>query len=253
MKIAAAIFSYNRPQYLREVVKTLKANTIQPDWWFFQDKSETADKCIEIFRDNLKGEVIKAGHRKHIHQQKLEAHKLFDNYDKVIFFEDDMIVSKYYIRVLLSMSEILPDAIVQAADYTEKTEDKRLILPSGAHWWGYLMPKHVSAPFTAKLKDYVEFVGPNYTERPHKSIVTRYNYAVSSHDGAVFATTTKETGVKRYITACPRSRYIGREGVHATSEWFIEKSFDKSQKFVFESDETVKSSDWRLCDQSYQG
>ena len=242
--LAGVIFSYNRPKYLEKVVKSLSANSVQPDWWLFQDKSDCAGQCVDIFNAHLKGQTVLAPERKHIHQQKLEAHSLFDHYNKIIFFEDDMIVSKYYVSVLLSLSVRLPENIVHASDHTHRNSKDRLVIASTAHWWGYLMPRSLSPPFTERLRDYVSFVGPDYPNRDHDEIRKRYNFGITSHDGAVLNATSRDKKIRKYVTTLPRGRYIGEEGVHATPEWFKKQCFDQPRSFEFENDENVDPSEW---------
>jgi len=123
MTIACAVFSYNRPEYLERVLRSLVRNegVRDCDWFFFQDggKNEEDWKKVRKCAGLLEGSNLEVNSKNvGIAKQKRKAHKLFNDYDRVVFFEDDMVVSKYYLRVIRQISEEFPGKVVDAGDYT---------------------------------------------------------------------------------------------------------------------------------------
>lgn len=236
--IAAACMVYNRPEYFKEVLPSLVENS-EVKWYFFLDgpKSREVKECEAM----LKGfDVETSNENLGIAKNKQRAHRLFETYDQVLFFEDDMIVSPYYVRVLLKLQEQFPGDIVGAPDGNGR------LAPDGnlqfckatlAHLWGYSMRREVFDAIREKYDAYVEDTGEDYRKRPHLFLKEKYNLRVSSHDGAI-ARFTKENGVRRINTLVPRGKYIGAEGVHFKPKKFAEKGYPNPNEIVFESDET---------------
>lgn len=263
MSVACALFSFDRPLYLERTLQSVYVNCLKhnTDLYIFQDGSTTAngrrtgskeriEQCINIVRKyqnklpNLEMDVsnVNVGTAK----QKQKAHQLFERgYKKVIFFEDDMILSPHYIRIILQMSEQFPRSIVQASDRADYSPPHNLqaklseVRKSGDHLWGYLIDDFVYHQVRDLLNDYVDFIGDDYVRRPHRAIMKRYNVNASSHDKIIHKA-TDEQKISRLTTVIPRARYIGMEGTHASPAWYKKHGFERERSYVFDEDEHIR-------------
>jgi len=251
--------SFDRPDYLSQVIESLEKNDIakEIDWYFFQDgfqldgkayaDQKNIEACVQLALASKLPiqEIDIAQENCGVARQKQKAHQLFDNYDVVIFFEDDMIVSPYYISLLLRMHEQFPKNIVFAPDvkgklqYEINEENLMKVIPSYAHFWGYLMPKTIAKTVMDGLEEYIGIIGKDYRKRPHDIIREKYGNTATSHD-AILDYHLKLNKIQKLSLLIPRGRYIGEEGLHYTTEHFKQHDFDKPMEYIFESDPELR-------------
>ena len=260
-KIACAVFSFDRPDYFKQVLDSFlrNENHNEFDWYFFQDASEINGKkygdinkinknieLIENFQTETK-ELNVATANQGIAKQKQKAHHLFQNYNKIIFFEDDMIVSKYYLRLLLQLSKEFPNTVIQASDraidpnkhdFIANLSKVHYVLKQ--HWWGYLMPKSIAKLVIPTLNEYINFIGNDYRKRPDAKIRKKYKVHATSHD-AILETTINDANQKRLATFIPRAKYIGKEGLHSTSATYKKQGFEVEKMYEFEEDKHLEN------------
>lgn len=266
-KIGCALFSFDRPQYLKQVLHSInenhKAHPILKDFiefHFFQDGRNLNNKTVGSKKEvdesikllNKYTEIIPnsklncASENLGIARQKQLGHRLFDKYDKVIFFEDDMILSPHYIQLLVKMSKQFPENVVQACDRTgalPKDDFKNhlhKVIKSNCHLWGYLMSKSVCDSVYPKLQEYIKLIGNDYLKRPHEKIKSKFEIKASSHD-AIIAKALTENNINKITTVVPRAKYIGEKGMHATPNWYKKFKFDKEKQYIFEEDQNIKN------------
>jgi hypothetical protein len=267
--LAFALFSFDRPTYLQKVLESIYQNkaTFNYPWFFFQDGN--ISPAIEAEYGSKEGTYeslrlihtysslfCKKGNKKTainiysspvnqgIAKMKYRAHFLYDVFDKVMFFEDDMVISPYYIGLLIRMSRQFPDCIVQANDRTGQIPKDDFkshlneVIYTGIHWWGYLMPKSAYYPIHNTLSEYVQMIGDDYRRRPHDKIKEVYGVNATSHD-AVMDTARKKHNVNKITTFVPRAKYIGEQGMHATPQWYEKNGFNKEKPYIFPEDSTM--------------
>jgi len=260
--IACAVLAFKRPKYLRRVIDSLAKNTraAEVDWYFFVDGAVTKNgikradfnkirQVINKIHDFPKSYMINISETNDgIAKQKQKAHQLFDSYEQVIFFEDDMIVSPFYISLLINMQKAFPNDLVAApATATKNIEEKasvKHIRDIRQHFWGYSLKAHTFQKIKSKFDAYCEDVGDDYKRRPHKLLKEKHNLRVSSHDGALGAA-MKEQNIRRINTMLPRAQYIGREdGTNFKTSAYDSAGFGKTRQITFPEDEYNKAFIW---------
>lgn len=264
-KIACALFSFDRPLYLKKTLQSIYENHAKHnifdniDLYFFQDGStinnsrevgskEKINQSIKIIKEYQnkfpKAEVDISNINLGIAKQKQKAHLLFEKYNKILFFEDDMILSPHYIKLVISMSEQFPNSIVQACDRTGRLPKNDFknhlnkVIKSGCHFWGYLMNYTVHDKVKNLLNDYINFIGNDYRKRPSNAIRQRYNIHTTSHD-AIIHKAINEQNISKITTIVPRAKYIGKEGMHANLKWFEKYNFHIEKPYIFEEDKHI--------------
>ena len=271
-KTACVVFSFNRPNYLVKTLDSLARNTKadECDWYFYQDGWKNDERfpytsedgevnvqkhvqnCVEI----LEGypfkhkEIVAKEYNVCIGRQVQEAKaRLFELYDRVIFFDDDHVVSPDYIDTLLKMHAQYPDAIVgaQATESRNIPRDAQLdevgvvvkslgdahAVPGRWRWLAYLLPKSAHLATVAEMDDYMEFIGPSYRDIPHHAVRVKYECEVTGFDG-VMDKVCNTKGIERISTVMPRARYIGEMGLFGTPEIYKRMGFPKWDKFTFD-------------------
>jgi len=276
-KTACVVFSFNRPNYLVPTLDSLSKNTRadECDWYFYQDgwknnpeypyvseKDEIecqkrVQQCVEV----LEGfpfkhkQVIAKEQNVCIGRQLQEAKaELFKKYDNVIFFDDDHIVSKDYIDVLLKMHKQYPDAIVGAQATGEKHVPRDATLdqvgvtvkqisgmiprPGRWRWIAYLLPKAIHKATVKQMDEYMTYIGPSYRNIPHHSVRIKYGVTITGFDGVMEKFCEKKK-IKRIATVIPRGRYIGESGLFGNPQLFKQLGFSQYAKYEFD-ESTVK-------------
>lgn len=131
MKIASVVFTFVRHDYLHRCLSSLEkcVNAGNYDWYFFQDgleghppdkpgyynySQEDIEKCIDRVRSTslpTVGHLINATN-KGINYQVNQAFRLFGEYDIIFFFEQDLVVSPYYLLLLDRFTRKYPRRLV---------------------------------------------------------------------------------------------------------------------------------------------
>jgi len=248
MKIAIGIISWNRPQYLKQLIKTLEANDCSGiDFHLFQDGSVckfTGNKATE---PNKITESIKIFHEsklpnKHSHIRdknvsvainQFEAMNfLSSNYDKFIFLENDVIVSPNFILImkrLLNQFEkdkrvacISPGLRLLCKEDKVKENLDRLVFKRGHFWaegcwaekWKIIEKEYLA--YYNIVKD-----GP-YRKRDEMAIKNLFGNSsikmitTSQDNGKDWAII--KTGMKRARLVVNRATGIGDWGIHSNPE-----------------------------------
>lgn len=257
-KIACALLSYNRPDYLKQVLLSITKNKNynQFDWHFFQDGCKLNQKflcdpnlikqCLDFIEDfpanNKKIQVNEKNEG--VARQKNKIHELFKIYDKIIVFEDDMVLSPHYLKILLTMNKQYPYYVVQACDKTSglpKDNFKNHLLEaefSGCHWWGYLMPYNVYKAIKPLFDKYIELIGDDYRNRPSEKIKETFNIQATSHD-AILSKHLDDNIIKKLTMAVPRAKYIGESGLHSNPSWYKKHKFHIEKPYIFNKDQIL--------------
>jgi len=274
-KTAIVVFSFNRPEYLVKTLKALSENTQidNCDVYLFQDgwkndskrpytvpaieaeNKEKVEQCVGI----IKGfpfahkKIIAKKYNVCIGKQLQEAKAmLFENYEHVLFFDDDHVVGKDYIDILLKLHNQYPDAIVgaqateirnippnanldQVGVTTVNSKGDAYATPGRWRWLGYLMPKVVHTATVVAMDEYMEFIGPSYRDIPDNAVRVKYGVTVTGFDG-VMDKICDDQGIRRIATVIPRARYIGESGLFGTPQLFRQMGFPKYSKIEFDNE-----------------
>lgn len=271
-RTACVVFSWNRPDYLVKTLDSLVKNTKADEcnWYFWSDGwkndprypylseedevkcRKTVQQCVEI----LEGfpfkhkEVVAKEYNVCIGRQLQEAKtRLFKDYDHVIFFDDDHMVSKDYIDILLKLHEQFPDAIVgaQASEIRNIPKDAELdevgvtlkqggiadTRPGRWRWLGYLLPKSVYEATLEEMDEYMEFIGGSYRNIPHEAVRVKYGVEVTGFDG-VMDKICDGHKIRRIATVVPRGKYIGETGLFGNPRLYKMMGFGHNLRYEFD-------------------
>ena len=272
-KTACVVFSWNRPNYLVKTLDSLAKNTMadECDWFFYQDGWKNDEQypyanaedeatvrgqvqqCFEILTDfPFESKEIIANEYNMCIGSQLQAAKarLFEEYDNVIFFDDDHVVSEDYIELLLRMHEQYPDAIVGAQasemrNIPSYAKPNMVGITEGAspgdstaragrwRWLAYLVPVSAYLATLAEMDDYMDFIGPSYRNIPHHAVRVRYGCEVTGFDG-VMDVICNQHEIQRIATVIPRGRYIGETGLFGTPKIFGQMGFPRYDTIKFD-------------------
>jgi hypothetical protein len=162
IKTAGVITTFARPAYLNRCLLSLEnaEGQNEVDWYIFQDGlegfptnkvgyynifQEDIDENLErIYDSKLNIKVVEVSPiNVGINSQMNKAFDLFNDYDRIFFFEDDIVVSKYYLKLLDKCSEQYPEAVVSffsiGIEKPTKKDYNILIRSTKPRLWGFYM------------------------------------------------------------------------------------------------------------------
>lgn len=259
-KIAGALLVFRRPDYTEQVVRSLEkckeVNDI--DWYVFQDglKNRHTNRIYaEEDKWNEVANVINTSSLNIINfdrgvenlsipGQKQKAHQLFNDYKLVYFFEDDLVVGKYYLRLLRVASEQLPDNIAMFFS-VKKGSPKTLIRTNVARVWGYYMTRQVYNKIKSKYNYFAEsWDNADYNYRPkQKNLGKLINHVRPHlHDMAI-TSYCRSVGAYKLESMASRAIYIGRKGdlAYKTDRlWTRNKMNRQSTRIEYPIDRKIK-------------
>ncbi|PNX46239.1 MAG: hypothetical protein BV457_08050 [Thermoplasmata archaeon M9B1D] len=241
-KTAGAIICFNRPDYTKQVLDSLEKceESKDIDWYIFQDgitnpitgnsyAVEKEVKAVEniVLNSNLPIKKFTQSETNiSIPQQKYLAHQLFNEYDLTIFFEDDLVVSPYYIRLLLIMANQYPDKL--GSLYRQRNRGNnlyRLEYYSGARLWGYYMSRDVYSKIEKEYTEYYNQIKKiDYNVRWQTPNIRKiFTYPTIMHD-VTLTRVCRKVGARKLYPYISRATYIGKNGAIAyRSEKFWHK------------------------------
>jgi lysophospholipase L1-like esterase len=271
---AAGIFSFNRPEYLKKTLTSLERNRdiADIDFYLFQDGAINAfsqrtaaldadiHKCIDIW--NLSSlpnkQIVQNDHNYGIAITQFRAKcLLFDElgYDRALFFEDDLVLSRNYVRLLrLMLDQYENDEIVGAVtcygghpnafSNKEKEQNLRKVRSGNHNFWGWGMWKDRWDKIKPTFLNYYRHVEAiDYRTRPDLKIIEMYeregmSLTVTSQDAAMHYAFIKN-GFVVLNTFIHRGRYIGEKGEHMNPEKYQRIGFYKVRQEDLPGDETL--------------
>jgi hypothetical protein len=246
---AAAIFSFNRPLYLKEVLNSLASNTNLDgiDFYLFQDgainefSGRTAaaqadiEACLKLWEETPlpNKQVVQSPANRGVGIAQFEAKGLIFNtlcYDRMLFFEDDLVVNRYYLRtlaVMLDQFENQPGVGAVMANGSVprqfSDEEKKLFLnhirSGNDQLWGWATWRSRWERIKPDFLDYYRFIKDiDYRKRPDQRIFDFYrskgfNIRASSQDAAFYYALIKNE-MFSINTMLHRAKYIGASGEH---------------------------------------
>jgi hypothetical protein len=252
------IMSFNRPDYLTQVLESLTCQTecdiAHRDIILFQDgainpfsnKRHAADQDIEasinIFKRFFPGRPIMASPVNLGVALNFErAERLgFDEMKApaVIFLEDDLVLNAHYISVLDRLTNcFLEDErvgyVAAYGDHTKQLEAQRahrdrLILLT--HNWGFALYRRQWLRMREHLLEYIKIIeNADYNERDVVAIAQLfaswgYGCPATSQDGAKTIACCIDNVIKINTYVC-NAAYIGKRGVHMNEDIFTERGY----------------------------
>jgi len=247
MKLAVAIMSFNRPDYFEQVLKSINQQTDKDvDFYLFQDgiinqyswrkcaNYSDITKCIELYNFYIpKGKV-------HLHDNNVGTAENFNtaeevlfedyDYDSILFLEDDLVLSPWYISIIKKMLEAYDETevgmVCAYGDHNIKLEAQfkypNMVKPID-HLWGYATTKDSWKQRKPYYDEWFnKFVkGKDYVMRDHNKIFEWYNKLgfkslASSQDAArtIAMLRADQVGI---ATVTNNGEYIGQVGQHGSN------------------------------------
>jgi len=254
-----ALLSFNRPDYLRQVLASLLAqpDIAQREIFLFQDgdrhedsnvayaKPEQIKACIGLFREAFpRGHVLAARSNLGVAENMLRAERLFFEdlgADCGYFFEDDLVLSPRYLATLDRMREAAGASGEVGyfacygnlqADAETQRRDAAILRPMAQLWGFGLFRDHWEA-MQPELVEYYDFVcGRDYRRRPHAEILKLYR------DRGVLVGASSQDDVKKALTyalgrvalntTLVHARYIGEVGLHSNPDQYRSSGVDRT-------------------------
>ncbi|MDR0533622.1 MAG: hypothetical protein LBH01_06685 [Verrucomicrobiales bacterium] len=270
---AVVIFSFNRPRYLEQTLRSLEANSLEGlDFYLYQDGAinqfsgrTAADQSDITASIDLWNEaklpnkhLIQKEYNVGIGIAQYEAKVfLFDEmkYDRVMFFEDDMVVSKYYVHLLqIMLAQFQDETRVGAVmchggvpKLFEEVEFQKLlpqVRPSFDNFWAWATWRDRWETIRPTFDKYYEFIkNVDYRKRPTNQILNFYirqgaNINVTSQDAAMcYAFVSHGYGCLN--TMVHRGIYIGAVGEHMYPEKYKILGYSVIDQVDYEQDKTL--------------
>lgn len=269
--IALTIACWNRPQYFQQLMSSLEANILElenVDIHLFVDGGidkftgePVADKQkiqenISIFQKAiLPNKTLHARSLNvsiAIHQFEM-MQMLTSVYDKIIFLEDDVVVSPNFVGVmkcLLKQYEKDPKIFSISSGFKPlcKPEDveghKDKLKLSEGHFWAEAMWSEKWRKIVPLLEKYMEIVSEKpYKQRDHQRIKNLF-----STTGRAMPATSQDnakdwaiylSGMKRARLIVNRSTGIGDEGFHSTKEKLAHSGDGHNKIYVFDNEKRL--------------
>lgn len=255
-----AVLSFKRPDYLKQVLESLKAQTVgsleDRGIHLFQDgavnrysriryaRDEDIAASVEVFRSIFpEGQVHASPDNIGVCENYRRAEQtLFEDLDADIgyFFEDDLVLSPVYLEMmdrLADWASRMPNVAYFAAygDYYASAEDRearKAELTTLDHHWGFGLLRRHWRQINALLGPYYEIVcGEDYSRRDHRRIYDLYRpYKASpraSSQDAAKAFACDRLGLWRANTVVSYAKYIGDSGQHMTRNAYEALGYDK--------------------------
>lgn len=244
MKLAVAIMSFNRPDYFEQVLKSINQQTDKDvDFYLFQDgainqyswrrcaNQVNIDECIELYNF-----YISKG-KQYISRTNIGTAENFNRaeeilfvkkgYDKVLFLEDDLVLSPWYISIIKKMLDAYNETevgmVCAYGDHNITIEAQfkypNMVKPID-HLWGYATTKDSWKQRKPYYDEWFnKFVkGKDYVMRDHNKIFEWYNELgfkslASSQDAArtIAMLRADQVGI---ATVTNNGKYIGKIGQH---------------------------------------
>tara|TARA_R100000995_G_C3481708_1_gene124313 strand:+ start:173 stop:1033 length:861 start_codon:yes stop_codon:yes gene_type:complete len=247
MKLAVAIMSFNRPHYFEQVLQSINQQTDKDvDFHLFQDgplnkysyrrcgNSSDINKCVELYNYYITdGQVHRHSTNVGIAENFNFAEELLFNglnYDYVLFLEDDLVLSPWYISIIKKMLKAYDGTnvgMVCAYGDHNISLDAQFKYPnmikSIDHLWGYATTKESWQKRKPYYDEYFNtFIkGKDYVMRDHNKIFKWYNEigfnTLATSQDAARTIAMIRAGQVGVSTVTNNGEYIGKVGQHGNN------------------------------------
>ena len=256
-----AVMSFDRPDYLRQVLATLKAQipALSDDRvYLFQDGSRVAgtpvtddrliERCIAEFKEFFPQSKIFAGTENlgvALNFNRAEQHFFSEcGAEAAMFFEDDLVLSPHYVETLERLIQLAQSneriAYVAAyGDHHAKLEAQResaakLVLMR--HKWGFALTRRQWLKQRPLMEPYLEIVSrKGYRQRDHQEIFQYYRKLGFGSPGtsqdAMKDVASAVLGTTKIMTFACFGKNIGKTGLHSRPEFYDKEGFGQTELF----------------------
>lgn len=245
-KIAASVMAFNRPEYLKPVMRSFEAaaEAQDIDWYVFLDnrinkfsnieyaKLGDINAVYQLIMDSTLPikEIIRNTHNEGIALQKHKAHQLFNDYDLVFFFEDDLVIGKYYLRLLRVLAKSYPGCVGMMNRHYNSGPVDGVSVYNIARLWGYYM--------TSEVWSKIEIDWNIYYDR-----IKNYDYRIRKKKQDLYlGKMLLKNSVRKLWPCVTRGTYVGKFGSSAykTEEfWKRRKMHRQPAKIEHPEDATI--------------
>jgi len=250
-KVAGAIITFARPDYYRRALKSLEQcdNSDKIDWFVYQDGYENYPKDIYSYRDLhrnllLSNIAITYGSKLNIIENYISREnngvnysinnivKLFDEgYDTIFIFEDDLVVSPYYLNLLYNCSLEYPNMVASfhSLNRTKDSALKKLVRCHAPRLWGFYLTRVV---WNKIRDDWNNFYG--HTKDMKRRDIPFYD--------TVFTQAIRKRTMGKFEAVVPRAFNIGKIGhLSYTEEQWNRKGLNKQTEYImYKRDKNLK-------------
>jgi hypothetical protein len=270
--LGIAVFSYNRPSYLSELLLSLQAQTDkrEVEMHIFQDGAYTP-KDNDLIREAITvAETTETGIPTKLHTRNENVcigialseaiETMGARYDRLMMIEDDVVLSPHWLHlahVLYGQLEDHLDVYAFSPGFKRRCsaeaiseELDTITVPDSLHMWCECTTPDRWARIQETYRPaYARFLaGKDYRQRDHQAILRwcrdmGYPIPVTSHDGMIL-TAMRVAGMCRVQPTVNRAMGIGERGLHFTDALYAELGFGEQMPYVFESDATRERFIW---------
>lgn len=262
------IVSYNRPNYLKQLVASLVPALDRPAQrgrrvvlfqdaaysdYFGRNKTDPAliEQCREVFRDAFPtGPIIDAASNLGIaaNIDRAERYAFVDGDETAaVVFEDDLVVAPRYFDAMDALLELAlaDERIGMVAAYGSNAvasiagqAQSRRRLGRMHHNWGYGITRRHWLERDALVRPYLDAIAPyDYMDRPYVPVLDFYRRhglpALASNQDLFKNLATNLLGRARVTSVTVNARYVGDQGEHFTPELFASIGFDRTNVFDY--------------------
>ena len=235
---AVAIMTYERRKtaYVHQLLESLGNNfSVEDyDYYLFCDGPKT-NNIVDYIIDSYNKTKLPRKH-KYISKERIGPYEnqliaynyLLNKYESAIFLEDDVILSKYFLRIISIMLDqfrndetigvVSPGEYLNCDDHDIKANLDKAIFKNG-HWWAFGMWQNKWSA-----------MAPYYENNKHWSLPDL------SKDRAM-----EQCGFKQLRTVVNRFKGIGEHGIHFSKRLFNDLGLDKVPLNDYDEDLLINS------------
>jgi len=268
--LPVAIMSFDRPDYLEAVLQSVVRQTYsgprELKYFLFQDgvvgrtdgksygQSTAVDECVKVFKAYFpQSEVHSAVYNLGVAANFDRAERYSFEYMKAsaaIFLEDDMILQPHYLSLISRMLDMAEEyqyiGMVSAygASNDISLEDqcrlKGELCLMNEHNWAFAITRACWEKRDLIVKEYLQIMDDiEYRDRKSvhpeiEAMLRRYGRGgkgyLSSQD-SIKNMACEVLGFHRVSTFTNNARYIGRKGLHMTTERFFQRGYHRTVLF----------------------
>lgn len=275
-KLGVGIISFDRPEYLLSLLKSLEGQTYleEIDFHLFQDGvvnkfsgrvcANAADVavCVDVFAEAKLPTAFfhvrdwNAGIG--IHQ--FEAvERLVAEYDHVLMLEDDVVLSPHYLRLVRVLFEQLADredvfgfclGFKKLCAKHKVEENLGLVFETCGHFWAEAFWADRWERMRPHFMEFYRLVqGVDYVYRPHEEIQALFRRkgwpSPASSQDAAKDMAISSAGMVRVRTVVNRAISVGERGMNFSPAAFRGLGFHDQEPYVFMEDRYLQKFEWR--------
>jgi hypothetical protein len=256
-----AVMSFDRPDYLRQVLATLKVQVpaVSPDRvCLFQDGNRVAgtpvtddrliEKCVAEFQEAFpQSKVFASAENLGVALNFNRAEQYFFEEcgaASAIFFEDDLMLSPFYVETMERLLQLAQsnERIAYVAAYgdhhaqlqAQRQNAAKLMLMR--HKWGFALTRRQWLKQRPLIDPYLEIVArKGYRQRDHQEIFQYYRKLGYGSPGtsqdAMKDVASAVLGTTKIMTYACFGKNIGKTGLHSRPEFYDKEGFDRTEIF----------------------